>query len=110
MKTLKDIDKVKLQEKIDYIFDTFDFHKVAKVMKSLNWEYVIYEDGTACRRVPDETYLRKTARKLLNSMLMESENKSKESTATGGFEWSFEIYEDDEIFLRLIFALEELGD
>jgi len=49
-----------IQEQIDEIMDSFEFEKVHKIMKVLNWEW--HEQG-----VPDIYLLRTAARKHLKS-------------------------------------------
>lgn len=66
-------------DQIDGIMDNFDFHKVYKVMKYLNWAWFDYK--TKEYYIPDEGTIRKHARNLLKELF----EKSLYSIATGGF-------------------------
>lgn len=112
---LKDYSKEKLQEKIDYIMDSFDFHKVHKVMETLNWTWVSGPETNFRMEVPDEFELRRSARRLFNSLLTAFADADRGNVATGGFECSFRIYEDekdenDMLGLRLAFVLEDIEE
>ena len=48
-----------IQEKIDEVMDYFDFDKVAKTMRFLNWNWII--DG-----IPDSPKIRQQTRLLMN--------------------------------------------
>lgn len=48
-----------IQQQIDEIMDTFDFGKVHKMMKAINWRW------SSCEAVPEEYEIRKRARELL---------------------------------------------
>jgi hypothetical protein len=62
--------------------DNFDFHKVHKVMKMLNWRWAFSENG-----VPEEYELRKHAREDLNRVLAAVMSGYDEyQTSCGGFE------------------------
>ena len=76
----------KIAVMIDDIMDNFDFSKVGKVMKFLDWKVSI-ANGTLEFKVPDEIDLRKIARQLLydavKNALKLSENTSEDS------DWSY---------------------
>ena len=58
----------KTQRLIDEIMDNFDFSKVAKTMQLLKWE--IYMGGDyENREIPDESYLRSDARKMIYDLI-----------------------------------------
>ena len=54
-----------LQEEIDNIMDTFDFGRVQDIMETVCW---IWGGDGSDAGVPDETELRKAARRLLNRL------------------------------------------
>lgn len=86
-----------MQEQIDDIMDNFDFQKVLKTMRALNWEW------GACGREhePDESELRCTARSLLKSIASEPLH----TISTGGF-WAH----NDGERLSLFFCVASRGD
>ena len=101
----------KFQELIDNIMDNFDFHKVHKVMKQLNWHWAFAEEG-----IPREDELRKEARKLLNECLyaLIKNGEDNWSIATGGFQVRATNYRDGEtisdgfhVGLKLEFVIED---
>ena len=63
-----------LLNQVDEIMDSFDFRKVADVMKHLNWEW----KGVG---VPDEYEIRKNARELMKMAI-----KAGEEMSTGGWQ------------------------
>lgn len=63
-----------IDEQIEEIMDEFDFDKVQRVMKFLDWKWFGAEDG-----IPRVAELRREARRLLNGV----QNRS--YIATGGF-------------------------
>lgn len=69
------------QEMIDDIMDNFDFNKVAKCMKALNWKW---HDVDGSVNVPEEHHIRKEARKLMNSVKDVCHHRTF-ITGTGGF-------------------------
>lgn len=77
------------QEMIDQIMDCFDFHRVAKAMTAVKWEWA------NLNRVPDEPELRQEARKLLRQAIKEG------LVGTGGFYASF-----TDGVLRLVFEID----
>jgi hypothetical protein len=94
------------QEHIDEVMDQFDFGRVAKAMKSLDWKWVLAEEG-----VPQEWELRREARRLLDHVY-DNGNYSKEGTymtGTGGFEATYSK-EYDNLGLKFIVASWETGD
>ena len=76
----------KIEVMIDEIMNNFNFSKVEKVMKFLDWKVCIVNE-TLEFKVPDEIDLRKMARRLLydavKNALKPSENTSEES------DWSY---------------------
>jgi hypothetical protein len=79
------------QELIDEVMDNFDFAKVQRAMRLLNWTW--HDVG-----IPKEYDLKVTVRDLIKSL--ESENCNE--IATGGF-----IVRYNNNCLRVIFSLEE---
>jgi len=61
------------EKQIDEIMDWFNFNKVAKTMKALDWKWL---DG-----VPEEPVIRKRARKLLTDLKTDKDDVR----GTGGF-------------------------
>jgi len=94
------------QEHIDEVMDEFDFGKVAKAMKSLNWVW-----ATVDFTVPEEGTLRQQARKLLGLAYDGAIefNVSPYTTGTGGFEATYSK-EYDNLGLKFIVASWETGD
>jgi hypothetical protein len=75
------------QELIDEVMDNFDFGKVAKTMKALDWVWATTEFY-----IPEESDIRKHARGLLNKAYDGAISKEDNYTvATGGFEAAYEI-------------------
>lgn len=101
----------KFQSIIDEIMDNFNFHKVHKVMKCLNWKWTFSENG-----VPEIYELKEEARRLLNECLYSiiKHGEDSWSIATGGFRVHATNYKDAEvgdddfhIGLSLSFEVEE---
>ena len=101
----------KFQSLIDDVMDNFDFHKVHKVMKFLNWKWAFTEGG-----VPEVWELKKEARRLLTDCLYELIKNGEDnwSIATGGFCARATNYKEAEagedgfrIGLKLSFELED---
>jgi len=90
---------------IDQIMDNFDFHKVHRVMKMLNWKWAYSDSETG---IPEEYELRKFARNELNRALAGVMDGHKEyQTSCGGFEayakrWSPEELDEDKPYIQLI--------
>ena len=80
-----------MQEQIDNIMDNFDFSRVLKTMRALDWEW----GSCGTEHEPDEAELRREARRLLKASW---EHAS--TMACGGF-WA---YFDDGV-LRLHFTV-----
>lgn len=94
------------QEHIDEVMDQFDFVKVVKAMKALDWRW-----ATTAGMVPLESELRQQARKLLG-LAYEGAiefNVSPYMTGTGGFEATYSK-EYDNLGLKFIVASWETGD
>jgi hypothetical protein len=92
------------QELIDEIMDWFDFEQVHKVMTALDWKW-----GDA-ESVPTMPELRKQARELMKTALIGLSNNFEEknySAATGGFEVTAFLEEDDVRILDLKFIVSE---
>lgn len=66
-------------EKVNYIVENFDFHKVYNVMKSLKWRYFDFAQGGYYNPTIDQ--LKKTARYILTSVATDDQT----TMATGGF-------------------------
>lgn len=101
----------KFQSLIDDVMDNFDFHRVHKVMKFLNWKWAFAEDG-----VPEVWELKKEARRLLSDCLYEMIKHGEDNwtIATGGFRVKATNYKDSDVEdddfhlgLQLTFELED---
>lgn len=102
----------KFQELIDDVMDNFNFHKVHKVMKFLNWTW-----GFSANGVPEIYELKETARRLLNECLYDLIQHGEDTwnISTGGFcvratNYKDAEVEDDDSFrlsLKLSFELED---
>ena len=68
-----------MQEQIDNIMDNFDFSRVLKAMRALNWEW----GHCGSEHEPDEAELRREARRLLKNAWDHSA-----TFACGGF-WAY---------------------
>ena len=68
-----------MQEQIDNIMDNFDFSRVLKAMRALNWEW----GAGGSEHEPDEAELRREARRLLKNAWDHSA-----TFACGGF-WAY---------------------
>lgn len=79
-------------EMIDDIMDNFDFNKVAKCMKALNWKWIAVPEG-----IPEESDIRKAARKLLQGV-PETFLKDERYSGTGGL-YVRSWYESTELVL-----------
>lgn len=99
----------KLQSLIDEVMDNFDFNKVRKVMKQLNWRWASAEDG-----IPEVYELKDSARRLLNECLFSMIQHGEETwnIGTGGFYVHATNYRDSDegedgfrITLKLSFEL-----
>lgn len=91
---------IKIYKKINEVVDFFNFEKVHNVMEFLNWQW----QGEG---VPEIYELKEAARNLI----IETINKTLEtledcSIATGGFEASSYLDENNEIQCKLAFILE----
>ena len=101
----------KFQSLIDEVMDNFDFNKVHKVMKFLNWTWAFAAEG-----VPEVYELKEQARRLLNECLydMIKHGEDNWNIGTGGFYAratnykEAEVEEDDfHLSLKLSFELED---
>jgi hypothetical protein len=87
-----------LNNQVDEIMDSFDFCKVASVMKHLNWTW------NDSKTPPDEYEIRKNAREIMRKSI-----KSGEEVCTGG--WQVRIDSGEEhgkkwVRIDLAFAVE----
>ena len=88
---------------VDNVMDNFDFHKVRRVMKMLNWTWAFSDNG-----VPEEYELREHARRELNRVLAEvMDGYNEYQTSYGGFEayakrWSKEELDSEEPCIQLV--------
>lgn len=86
------------QEQIDEIMDNFDFNRVARVMDFLGWKWYMKE-----YRVPEESEIRKEARKYLSKTYDYGEGQGRKySTVTGGFVYTYDPHYTE---LQLSFEL-----
>jgi hypothetical protein len=86
------------QEHIDNIMDNFDFNKVAKVMKFLNWQWAMSPTG-----VPEEPEIRECCRKYLSSTYDHAVQQGRKYTmATGGFVYRYDPHYSE---LSLVFEV-----
>jgi hypothetical protein len=90
--------ELKQQIAIDNIMDAFDFAKVQKTMRLLNWTWAT-DHG---KEVPDETELRMEARRLLKEAIAH-----KTIIATGGFWAEYKEWKDGSVNLSLKFVVTE---
>jgi hypothetical protein len=82
--------------------DEFDFDKVHKVMFFLNWRY------SDCNDVPTVEYLRKKTRKYLIETAKEAiQRKGEFICGTGGFRYEAKFYENDYLWIRMAFIIED---
>lgn len=70
-----------INEAIEDILESFDFEKVHKVMKFIDWQWAILANGKYIFRVPTVLELKERAKELL----MDS-TENKRSISSGGFE------------------------
>jgi hypothetical protein len=89
-----------IRDAIDKVMDRFDFHKVQKTMKHLNWKWAYSESPDM---VPSEEELRKRARELLSSSWEQLERQAATQDmaggmiiGSGGLEASFDFNRHDE--------------
>ena len=96
-------------ERIDQVMDSFDFEKVLKVMKVLDWKYAD-PDGTLVN--PDIARLRRVARSCLRNAYRCSVKYGDDASicGSGGFEARYDPAdkEEHEMF-TLRFIAEELS-
>jgi hypothetical protein len=85
------------KEKIDYLIKHFDFKKVHKVMKFLNWEYY------GSKGVPSISTLEETARKLLRDV---AKNKHGHWIESGGFRAFKHNYKEGNLKSETIYGLQ----
>jgi RNA polymerase-interacting CarD/CdnL/TRCF family regulator len=88
-----------LLNQVDEIMDSFDFSKVASVMKHLNWTWHNRETP------PDEYEIRKNARELMKQSI-----KTDQGMSTGGWEITLVSGEEDGkkwARIDLAFAIEQ---
>ena len=87
------------QEQIDEIMDNFDFNKVAKIMDFLGWKWYMKE-----YRVPEESEIRKEARKHLSKTYDYGEGQGREyCTVTGGFKYTYDpLYTELQLSFEIV--------
>ncbi len=91
------------QEMIDNVMDWFDFERVRKVVKGLQWTWFGCE---AEGGIPDIPHLREAARKKLNYVFDEYEKTGEGwAVASGGFEARLTVAEDGSVGLFLKFVV-----
>lgn len=102
-------DLAALYEMHDNIMDNFDFAKVARVMELLDWRWST-GDSFDSLVVPDESEIRRSARKLMTEII-ESIGTEHEITAaeTGGFRVEFNDW-NGEPDLRLMFLVDDWNE
>lgn len=97
-----------LQETIDKVIFNFDFDKVMKVMKALDWKWhdSVTEDG-----VPSTGEVVSLARRLLEDVVAPVKMGFNDhySIATGGFTATANRYEDGEILITLQFVVTDFN-
>ena len=106
--------ELKLMKEIDHITEMFDFEKVHKVMKFLNWRWYFREDkndpfSKATQRVPKISEMIFEAKeKLIRAGNYAYDNEEKYTVSSGGFIASaYYDKEEGEWYLDLIFGIEE---
>lgn len=106
--------ELKLMKEIDHITEMFDFEKVHKVMKFLNWRWYFREDkndpfSEATQRVPKISEMIFEAKeKLIRAGNLAYDNEEKYTVSSGGFIASaYYDKEEGEWYLDLIFGIEE---
>lgn len=97
-----------LQETIDKVIFNFDFDKVMKVMKALNWQWY---DSTTETGVPSVGQVVSLARRLLEDVVdpVKMGFNDHYTIATGGFTATANRYEDGEILVRLQFVVADFN-
>lgn len=94
-------DKIrKAQDDIDYIMDNFEFAKVVKTMKALEWEWT--DIG-----IPDESEVRSFARKLLKQAAAKIVSEEDKSCYIGC--GGFVVRKYDDGYLELEFVVAQWG-
>jgi hypothetical protein len=97
------------QDMIDSVLDDFDFEKIQKMMRAVNWTYAIPNEVP--NEVPDVPVLRKTARTLLRGAVKEfvplMDSQGSFGVSSGGFEATAFCDEDGEHGVMLKFVAEE---
>ena len=105
--------ELKLMKEIDHITEMFDFEKVHKVMKFLNWRWYFREDkndpfSEATQRVPKISEMIFEAKeKLIRAGNLAYDNEEKYTVSSGGFIASaYYDKEEGEWYLDLIFGVD----
>ena len=88
------------QNTVDDIMDCFDFEKVHRVMKFLNWKW-----ASTGSQVPEVYQMKRWARDLIKSAI-----KDRTSIATGGFYVSYTEEDNGDMFIDLSFRVEHWGE
>lgn len=88
------------QQHIEEIMDWFDFNRVAKVMKLLDWKWASTVFGVPC-----EGQIREHVRKNLSEVYDKATGQGREyEIQTGGFSY---IYDPREDYMKLSFKISE---
>lgn len=87
----------KIQDIIDEVMDNFDFHKVHRVMKALNWRWV---GATTTSKIPDIPHIRREVRKLIKGVI--------EDEIDFAFVGGFEVTNDHQGAITVKFVAEEM--
>ena len=103
----REYDRQALYDMLEDIMDNFDFRKVARVMKFLNWKWASLNGE---EHVPTETEIRTEARRLIISLIDKvGTDKEIRSVETGGFGVFFNEY-DGKPDITLRFILEDWNE
>lgn len=100
--------KLSIEQTAEKVIEHFDFQKVHKVMKFLNWQWVSANTGD---RIPTLGGLMNHARKLLIEVgtKVSSSSDNHYFSSTGGFKAEAQLYPDGEIVLELSFYVAEFN-
>lgn len=94
--------KNKLDKAFNIMLNEFDFEKVHKVMKFLNWQWA--ECGTAPSVVKMKDFVKKLYIDCIKECFVRNTNSM--TISVGGFEFHIEKTEDNDVFMNLNFILE----
>lgn len=103
----REYDRQVLYEMLENIMDCFDFNRVARVMKFLDWKWANL-DGK--ERVPTEPEIRTEARSLMSDLIERiGTDREVHSIETGGFGVFFDEY-DGKPDITLMFILDDWNE